>query len=93
MAAQVFWAVFHSSRQLGQIGPTADFDSAAIPPAIFSMMHIKNCQFWHRLKRMKLILYLGYIPLSGARLPGDRRARSQCFAEKWRKLHWNKFCN
>ena len=31
MAAQVFWAVFHSSRQLGKIGPTADFDSAAIP--------------------------------------------------------------
>jgi len=37
MAAQVFWAVFYSSRQLSQIGPTADFDGAAIPPPIFSM--------------------------------------------------------
>ena len=37
MAAQVFWAVFYSSRLLSQIGPTADFDGAAIPPPIFSM--------------------------------------------------------
>ena len=37
MAAQVFWAVFYSSRRPSQIGPTADFDSAAIPPTIFSM--------------------------------------------------------
>ena len=32
MAAQVFWAVFYSSRWPSQIGPTADFDGAAIPP-------------------------------------------------------------
>jgi hypothetical protein len=38
MAAQVFWAVFYSSRRLSQIGPTADFDSAAIPLPIFSMI-------------------------------------------------------
>ena len=30
MAAQVFWAIFHSS-------PTDDLESAAIPPPIFSM--------------------------------------------------------
>ena len=43
MAAQVFWAVFYSSRQPSQIGPTADFDGAAIPPPLFSMvqrMHV-----------------------------------------------------
>ena len=32
MAAQVFWAVFYSSWRPSQIGPTADFDGAAIPP-------------------------------------------------------------
>jgi hypothetical protein len=37
MAAQVFWAVFYSSQRQSQIGPTADFDRAAIPPTIFSM--------------------------------------------------------
>ena len=37
MAAQVFWAVFYSSRRPSQIGPTADFDGAAIPHPIFSM--------------------------------------------------------
>ena len=37
MAAQVFWAVFYSSRWPSQIGPTADFDGAAITPHIFSM--------------------------------------------------------
>ena len=36
MAAQVFWAVFYSSRQSSQISQTADFDGAAIQPAIFS---------------------------------------------------------
>ena len=30
-------AVFYSSRWLSQIGPTADFDGAAIQPPIFSM--------------------------------------------------------
>ena len=36
MAAQVFWAVFYSSRQPSQIGPKADFDGASIPsPIIF----------------------------------------------------------
>ena len=39
MAAQVFWAVFYSSQQPSQIGPTADFDGAVIPPLlIFSMV-------------------------------------------------------
>ena len=37
MAAQVFWAIIYSSRRPSQIGPTADFDGAAIPPPIFSM--------------------------------------------------------
>ena len=37
MAAQVFWTVFYSSWRPSQIGPTADFDGAAIPPPIFSM--------------------------------------------------------
>ena len=37
MAAQVFWAVFYSSRWPSQIGQTADFEGAAIPPPIFSM--------------------------------------------------------
>ena len=36
MSAQVSWAVFYSSQQPSQIGPTADFDGAAIPPPIFS---------------------------------------------------------
>ena len=38
MAAHVFWAVFYSSRQPSQIGPTAENDDAAItPPPIFFM--------------------------------------------------------
>ena len=37
MAAQVFWAVFYSSQWPSQIGPTAENDSAAIPPPIFFM--------------------------------------------------------
>ena len=44
MAAQVFWAVFYSSRRLSQIGPTADFDGAAILPPIFSMPTQKKKQ-------------------------------------------------
>ena len=38
MAAQVFWAVCYSNQQPSQIGLTADFDGAAIPPPIFSML-------------------------------------------------------
>ena len=45
MAAQVFWAVFYSSRWPSQIGPSADFDGDAIPPPIFSMY--KSKQNWH----------------------------------------------
>ena len=38
MAQQVFGAVFfYSSRRPRQIGPSADFDGAAILPTIFSM--------------------------------------------------------
>jgi hypothetical protein len=37
MAAQVFLAFLHSSQQPSKIGPTADFDGAAIPPPIISM--------------------------------------------------------
>ena len=37
MAAQVVWAVFYSSQRPSKIGPTADFNGAAIPPPIFSM--------------------------------------------------------
>jgi hypothetical protein len=35
MAAQVVWTVFYSSQWPSQIGPTADFDGAAIPPLYF----------------------------------------------------------
>ena len=37
MAAQVFGAIFYASRQPNKIGPTADFDGAAIPFTIFFM--------------------------------------------------------
>ena len=37
IAAQVFWAVFYSSQRPSQLGPTAYFYGAAIPPPIFSM--------------------------------------------------------
>ena len=37
MTAQVFWAIFYSSRRPRQIGSTVDFNGAAIPPPIFSM--------------------------------------------------------
>ena len=37
IAAQVFLGCFYSSRLPSQIGPTADFEDAAIPPPIFSM--------------------------------------------------------
>ena len=53
MAAQVFWAVFHSSQQQSQISTKVDFDSAAISPPIFSMVepqtnHIKwNNNLFH----------------------------------------------
>ena len=33
-----FFGYFYSSRQPSQIGPTADFDGAAIPPPKFSMI-------------------------------------------------------
>ena len=33
----VFGLFFYSSQRPSQIGPTADFDGAAIPPLIFSM--------------------------------------------------------
>ena len=42
MAALVFWAVFYSSRWPSQIGPTADFDGAFIPPPLFSMALVKK---------------------------------------------------
>ena len=38
MSAQVFLAIFYSTQRPSQIGPTADFDGAAIPPPIFSMV-------------------------------------------------------
>ena len=41
MAAQVFWGVCYSSRRPSQIGPTSDFDGAAIPPPIFSMVRLQ----------------------------------------------------
>ena len=34
-----FGLFFIPARRLSQIGPTADFDGAAIPPPIFSMVH------------------------------------------------------
>ena len=46
MAAQVFWAVYYSSRLPSQIGPTADFDGAAIPPSIFSMATLIAMSFF-----------------------------------------------
>ena len=42
MAAQVYWAVFYSSRWQIQIGPTADFNRAAIPSPIFFMCNTKT---------------------------------------------------
>ena len=38
MAAQVFWAVVYSSQLPSQICPIADFNVAANPPPIFSML-------------------------------------------------------
>ena len=38
MAAHAFSAAFDSSQQPSQSGPTTDFDGAAVPPPIFSMI-------------------------------------------------------
>ena len=38
MAAQVFWAVFHFSWWLSQIGPTADLNRAAIQRMILACL-------------------------------------------------------
>ena len=46
IAAHAFWAVFCSSQQPRQIGPTADFKGAAIPPPIFSMEKIIRHRDW-----------------------------------------------
>ena len=35
MAAQAFWGVFYLIKRMSQIGPTADFDGAAIPSLYF----------------------------------------------------------
>ena len=40
MAWHDFLVIFYSSRQLSQIGPTAENDSAASPPPIFFRDHI-----------------------------------------------------
>ena len=40
MAAQVFWTVFHSSRRLSQIGPTADFNGTSHSTPIFSISRL-----------------------------------------------------
>ena len=70
MAAQVFWAVFYSSRRPSQISPTADFDDAAIPPTIFSMMEIMDngptvqCMKWMLIKYFSkglVILLLAFV--------------------------------
>ena len=54
MAAQVFWAVFYSSLWPSQVGPTADFGGAAIPPSISSMFGSnyfeKECSYNHETK-------------------------------------------
>ena len=55
MAAHVFLAVFYSSRRPNIIGPTAENDSAAIPPPIFFMDHICS------LLNMNLSTYLNII--------------------------------
>ena len=46
MAAHAFWAVFCSSQQSRQIGPTPDFEGAAIPPTIYSMERIIRHRDW-----------------------------------------------
>ena len=50
-----FWLFFHSSRRPNIIGPTAENDSAAIPPPIFFMDHICS------LLNMNLSTYLNII--------------------------------
>ena len=46
MAAHAFWAVFCSSQQSRQIGPTPDFEGAAIPPTIYCMERIIRHRDW-----------------------------------------------
>ena len=53
MAAQIFWAVFYSSRLQSKIDPTTDFDGAAILPLYFPwfspiVIHIEKK--WHLIK-------------------------------------------
>ena len=42
MTAHAFWAVFCSSQQPSQIVPTAENESAAIPPPIFFLNQLPN---------------------------------------------------
>ena len=50
MAAQVFLAAFYSSRRPSQIGPTADFDCAAIPPLNFPARHPAKINLLNNIK-------------------------------------------
>ena len=43
MAAHAFWAVFYSSQQPNEIGPTAENNDAAITPPIFFLKNGKHC--------------------------------------------------
>ena len=42
VVAHTFWAVFYSSQQPSQINPTVDFDGAAIPLPIFSIVQTRT---------------------------------------------------
>ena len=59
MAAQVFWAGFYSSQRPS---PTADFNSAAIPPPIFSMS-LLYANYWRSVLPyfLKLLRHMGLI--------------------------------
>ena len=63
MAAQVFWNVFYSSQRPSQIGPTADFYHAAIPPPIFSMFDMMEQNFKARTVIFShlLLAHQGYL--------------------------------
>ena len=56
MPAKVFWAVFLFQQMASHIGPTADFDGAAIPPPIFSMsLVIKLLKYGHSFNKLQML--------------------------------------
>ena len=45
MVAHAFWAVFCSSCQPSQIGPTAENDGAVVPSPIFLLVKTNSTEF------------------------------------------------